>query len=237
MSRTPAPHGRVGRPPVTSRAQILTAARRLIDQDGWEKLTIRGLAAEIGIGATTLYHHVRDKEDLLFLLVNEYAEQIPHPELPSEPRERIIAAATAVHDALAAWPWAAEVLTTDGFITRLGHSALQLVETILAAAVELGCTQEQAVDVFRGIWYYTVGEILVRVRAHYSRTQEDVEEASRRDVFPDGVDASQLPQLAALRTRWATLAWRDTYPQGLRILVEGLVSDDSSDRRVARPGD
>lgn len=209
---------------MTSRTQILTAARRLIDQDGWEKLTIRGLAAEIGIGATTLYHHVRDKDDLLFLLINEYAEQIPHPDLPADPRERIIAAATAIHDSLAAWPWAAEVLTTDGFITRLGESALGLVETIVAAAVEHGCTQEQAVDVFRGIWYYTVGEILVRVRAHYARRQEDVVEAKQRDAFPDGLDASRLPQLAALRHRWAALAWRDTYPEALPALVDGLLA-------------
>lgn len=224
MSRSQAPHGRVGRPPVTSRTQILTAARRLIDQDGWEKLTIRGLAAEIGIGATTLYHHVRDKDDLLFLLINEYAEQIPHPDLPSGPRERIVTAATAIHDALAAWPWAAEVLTTDGFITRLGDSALGLVETVVAGAVDYGCTREQAVDVFRGIWYYTVGEILVRVRAHYAREQQDLEEAAHRDAFPDGLDASQLPQLASLRHQWATLAWRDTYPQGLRIFVDGLLA-------------
>jgi hypothetical protein len=157
--------------------------------------------------------------------------------VPSDPRERIIAAATAIHDALAAWPWAAEVLTTDGFITRLGDSALQLVETVLAGAVDHGCTQEQAVDVFRSIWYYTVGEILVRVRAHYARAQEAVEEASRRDIFPDGLDASRLPQLAALRGQWATLAWRDTYPEGLRIFVDGLLADAPSGPGFARPGD
>src|SRR5579875_1528408 len=65
-------HGRTGRPPVTSRPEILAAARRLIDRDGWEKLSVRRLAAELGIGTTTLYHHLRDKEDLLLLLLNEY---------------------------------------------------------------------------------------------------------------------------------------------------------------------
>ncbi|SHH66621.1 transcriptional regulator, TetR family [Streptomyces sp. 3214.6] len=112
VSQSDAPRGPVGRPPVTSRTQILSAARQLIDRDGWEKLTIRRLAAEIGIGATTLYRHVQDKEDLLFLLIQEYADQIPHPGLPGEPRDRIVAALTAVHDALADRPWAAEVLTT-----------------------------------------------------------------------------------------------------------------------------
>jgi AcrR family transcriptional regulator len=196
----------------------------LIDRSGWEELTIRRLAAETGIGATTLYHHVRDKEDLLFLLIHDYAEQIPHPQLPEEPRERIIAAASAIHDALAAWPWAAEVLTTDGFITRLGGSALWLVETIVAGAVDHGCSPEQAVDVFRSLWYFTVGEILVRVRAHYNHQRANREPPTVSDAFIDALNASALPHLAAVGSQWATLAWRDTFPQALRAFVDGLLA-------------
>jgi AcrR family transcriptional regulator len=215
------PHGRTGRPPVTSRAQILAAARQLIDRDGWEKLTIRGLAAEVGMGATTLYHHVRDKEDLLLLLLNEYVDQIPRPDLPAKPRDRIITAAAAMHDALAAWPWAAEILTADGFVGLLGEPALWMVETIVAGAIDYGCTPVQAVDVFRGIWYYTVGEILVR--AHSARRRAD-DGRPWRDIDFSSFDASRLPRLAALGDQWPTLAARDTYPQGLRALVDGLLA-------------
>src|SRR6201995_3292880 len=130
--------GRTGRPPVTSRAEILTAARQLIDRDGWEKLTTRRLAAETGIGATTLYHHVRDKDDLLILLLNEYVDQLPRPDLPPGPRERIIVAATPQHDALAAWPWAADVLTAHGFVGVLGEPTLWMVEAIVAGGLHYG---------------------------------------------------------------------------------------------------
>ncbi|MGW1373912.1 TetR/AcrR family transcriptional regulator [Streptomyces sp. NPDC002446] len=222
MPRSNAAHGRVGRPPVTSRTQILTAARRLIDRHGWKNLTIRKLAAEIGIGATTLYHHVRDKEDLLLLLIHEYADQIPHPELPDEPRERIIVSATAIHDALAAWTWAAEILTADGFIARLSDSALWLVETIVAGAIDHGCTPEQAVHVFRSIWYYTVGEILVR--AHSARQPAAEGQSAFHDAFSGGLGATRLPHLAALGDQWAALASRDTYPLGLRAFVDGLLT-------------
>lgn len=225
VSRPSPPHGRTGRPPVTSRAQILAAARQLIDRDGWEKLTIRRLAAETGIGATTLYHHVRDKDDLLLLLLNEYVDQIPRPDLPRKPRDRIIAAATAMHDALAAWPWAAEILTADGFVGLLGEPALWMVETIVAGALDYGCTPVQAVDVFRGIWYYSVGEILVR--AHSVRRGTD-DERPWRDIDFSSFDASRLPRLAALGDQWPVLASRDTYPQGLRALVDGLLAQATS---------
>lgn len=224
-AQTP-PHRRTGRPPVTSRAEILAAARRLIDRDGWETLTIRRLATEMGIGATTLYHHVRNKQDLLLLLLSEYTGQLPQPELPSEPRERIIVAATALHDALAAWPWAAEVVTTDGFVGLLDESAVWMVEAIVAGAIDHGCTPLQAVDLFRSIWYYTAGEILVR--AHSAGRRADDALPAHPDGFFGRLDPSRMPRLTAIGDQWPTLAARDTYPKGLRAFVDGLLAHATS---------
>lgn len=221
VSRSTTPHGRTGRPRRTSRAEILEAARRLIDRDGWEKLTIRRLAGELGIGATTLYHHVRNKGDLLVQLLNDHAGQAERPTLPRDPRERVIAAATAMHDTLAAWPWAAEVLTTDGFLGLLDESALWTVETIVGGAIEAGRTPEQAVVAFRDIWYYTVGEILVR--AHSGREQAQAESIPRHEIDFTRFDPARVPHLAAIADQWPALAAHDTYPQGLRALVDGLL--------------
>ncbi|GAA0317546.1 TetR/AcrR family transcriptional regulator [Actinoallomurus spadix] len=222
MPRPSASPGRTGRPPLTSRAQILAAARRLIDRDGWEKLTIRRLAAELGIGTTTLYHHIRDKEDLLVLLLNHYVEQRERPDLPGHPRDRVVVAATALHDALAGWPWAAEVLTADGFVGRLDESALWMVEAVLAGAIDHGCTPAQAVDVFRSIWYYTVGEILVRAHSAHRGTG-----GRPLPSFGD-LDPARVPHLAAIGDEWPALAARDTYPQGLRAFVDGLLAQATS---------
>ncbi|MCK1818853.1 TetR/AcrR family transcriptional regulator [Streptomyces sp. XM83C] len=222
MPRSIAPKGRTGRPPLTSRAQILEGARRLIDRDGWEKLTIRRLAAEIGVGATTLYHHIRSKDDLLLLLLNDYAERFERPELPDDPRERIVVTATAIHDALVAWPWAAEILTVDGFVGLLDESALWLVEGLLAGARDCGCDEEQAVHVFRSVWYYTVGEILVRAHSGHRRGGEGA--VVTREPSFSGFDASRVPHLAAIGERWPELAARDTYVEGLRALVDGLLA-------------
>ncbi|WP_432936110.1 TetR/AcrR family transcriptional regulator [Kribbella sp. CA-253562] len=227
MPRSSTAGGQTGRPPVTSRAEILAAARRLIDQNGWEKLTIRGLAGELGIGATTLYHHVRNKEDLLLLLITEYALQIPRPELPAEPRDRIVAVGVLIHDALAAWPWAAEVLATDGFIARIGDPALWVVETILAGAVDHGCTPAQAVLVFRNIWYYTVGEILVRANTAQHHRPETEDPAGYNTAFR-GLQNPDLPYLSAVADQWGEIAQANTFPQGLSAVVDGLLAQATS---------
>ena len=224
---TPSPsssRGRTGRPPRTSRAQILEAAWRLIERDGWQKLTMRRLAAEAGAAPTTLYHHVRDKDDLLTQLLDDYAAQVPRPELPGEPRERIVAAATMMHDSVAAWPWIVDVLTAGDF---MGESALWMVEAIVRGAVDCGCTQEQAVDLYRSLWYYTAGEILVRASTERRRAERDErggEEGAYDAAVRGRLAGSGLPLLSGLADRWPRLVARETYPEGLRAMVDGLLA-------------
>ena len=211
---------RPGRPPATSRQAIAAGALRLIDRDGWQKLTVRRLAAELGVGATTLYHHVRNREDLLILLINEQARNVTRPDLSGPPRARIITAATTMHDFLSEWPWATEVLTTDGFIGRLEESSLWMVEAILDAAVECGCSRDRAVDLFRHLWYYTAGELLVRAHSRH-RPQDD---PATRAAFFTPEDMSALPRLADLGHDWPRLTVRDIYPNGLEAFVDGLLA-------------
>ncbi|HET6708910.1 TetR/AcrR family transcriptional regulator [Amycolatopsis sp.] len=212
---------RIGRPPSTSREQILEAARAILDRDGREKLTIRRLAAELGVGATTLYHHVRDKDDLLIQLLEHYAERLPRPALPDDPRERIVTAATLMHDALAGRPEIVEVLTADDF---LGESALWMVDAIVGGALGCGCPPERAVELYRNVWYYTIGEILVRARA--GRRAAEGRPSYRDQVFA-GLDAARFPNLAAVGDRWPELSARDTYRTGLRAFVDGLLAQES----------
>lgn len=221
--------GRTGRPPVTSREQILAAAHRLIDVEGWQRLTIRRLAAELGVGPPTLYHHVRDREELLVLLVAQAIEQIERPELPVTPRSRIMTVMTRSRDVLASMPWAAEVLTVDGFMGRLGDNSIWMVEVVVSAAVEAGCSHDRAVEVFRHLWYYTVGEILVRARstvAPIDRTKLLQEGATR---FTDRDDRA-LPTIAAIGDTWPEIAKRDTYAEGLSALLDGLLDSGAPAR-------
>ncbi|MFB9512787.1 hypothetical protein [Streptomyces purpureus] len=106
---------------------------------------------------------------------------------------------------------------------RYDESAMWMAEAILAGAVDHGCTPEQSVDVFRGIWYFTVGEVLVR--AHSARRRDE----GRPFAHRDDLDPSQVPHLAAIGVRWAPLAARDIYPESLRAFVDGLLAQAERD--------
>ncbi|QKG20608.1 TetR/AcrR family transcriptional regulator [Actinomadura verrucosospora] len=215
----PQPSAQRGRPPRISRAEIIETARRIVDAEGVDRLTMRRLAKEIGSTPMALYHHVRDKEQLLVLLLDDYAARMARePELPADPRERIVVTAAAIRGTLAACPWIAEVLTADDL---LGRSALWFVERILDGLEECGLSPEQAVHGYRAIWYYTAGEIIVRAAAARRRVGDE-RPTYRERVFAD-IDAAELPRLAAVADRWAELTAQDTYLDGLRALVGGLV--------------
>lgn len=209
----------LGRPPRISREEIIEAARRIVDEGGVDRLTMRRLATEVGSTPMALYHHVRDKEELLVLLLDDYAARtLRRPELPAHPRERIVVAAAAIHEALTACPWIVEVLTADDLLST---SALWFVEQIVDGLVACGLSLDRAVHGYRAIWYYTAGEIVVRTTA--ARRRADDDRATYREQVFAGLDPGELPRLAQAADRWAPLTAEDTYRDGLRALVDGLL--------------
>ncbi|WP_207939013.1 TetR/AcrR family transcriptional regulator [Actinomadura darangshiensis] len=212
------PRRAAGRPPRISRTEIIDTARRIVDEEGVERLTMRRLAGEIGSTPMALYHHVRDKDELLLLLLDDYAARMMRkPGLPAEPRERVVVVAAAIRAVLAPCPWIAEVLTADDLMSE---SALWFVEQILDGLAECGLSPERAVHGYRAIWYYTAGEIIVRAAAARRRAGDD--RPTYRDRVFAGLDGTELPRLAEVAPQWAPLTAQDTYLDGLRALVDGL---------------
>ena len=74
-----------GRPPRLTVTAIVAAADRILAAEGPEKLSMRRLASELDSAPMALYHHVRDKDHLLLLILEQHAEQISRPELPTDP--------------------------------------------------------------------------------------------------------------------------------------------------------
>lgn len=84
MSRTRGPGRRPGDPEVTKRA-ILDAAREIFGDVGYDRATIRGIAARADVDPALIHHHFGTKQDL-FAAAHE---------LPFSPR-KLVAQAAAV---------------------------------------------------------------------------------------------------------------------------------------------
>ena len=78
------------------RQAILTAAGELFLEQGYERFSLRKVAGRIGYSPTTIYLYFRDKDDLLFTVVEEgfvrFSQQLAAAaESQEDPWERLIA--------------------------------------------------------------------------------------------------------------------------------------------------
>ncbi len=67
---------RVGSDGVRTETAIRAAALRLIARHGYEALSMRRLAAEVGLGAAALYRYFPNKQEILFRLLREHMEEL-----------------------------------------------------------------------------------------------------------------------------------------------------------------
>lgn len=76
------------RRPVVTREHLFRRALAIVDAEGLPALTMRRLAADVGIEAASLYHHVRNKEALLDGALKLMRSQMTFEEpLPTDWRE------------------------------------------------------------------------------------------------------------------------------------------------------
>ena len=60
----------------TRQRQIVEAAREIITGGGTEALTVNAIAARVGVSEAALYKHVRSKDEVLLLLVDDIRESL-----------------------------------------------------------------------------------------------------------------------------------------------------------------
>ena len=66
---------------VTSRAELLAAAKHIVYQEGLDQLNIRRLAKECGIALGSVYNYFPSKSDLIFGVIEDFWTHMFHDDL------------------------------------------------------------------------------------------------------------------------------------------------------------
>ncbi len=132
------PRGRTKRGQLT-RDRLLTEAVALADAEGISALTMRGLAAAVGVEAMSLYHHLSGKGGLLDGLVDhvvgEATRAIEELEDSPEWRETLRRRFLTARQVMLRHPWAPGLIGTR---TTIPASVYGHYEAVLATLVEAG---------------------------------------------------------------------------------------------------
>ncbi|WP_442943370.1 TetR/AcrR family transcriptional regulator C-terminal domain-containing protein [Nocardia sp. NBC_00565] len=114
---------------------VIAAAVVIADRDGYEKVSMRAVAGELGLRPMSLYTYVPSKEALTVLMVDAVAQQDALIPAGLPVRDRMAAIAGQVRAELIAHPWLLEV---PPWRLVLGPGRMRRYERQLAAIEGIG---------------------------------------------------------------------------------------------------
>jgi TetR/AcrR family transcriptional regulator, tetracycline repressor protein len=223
------------RRPQLTRQRVVTEALAVIAQDGVQALTMRSLAARLGVVPGALYHHVGNKQQLQDLLLDGVLAEVDFIIDPSLPwTEQLKVLAHRLRVVLEAHPGIAGILKTRD---PLGPHSLALAEALLGPLRAAGFGDREAGLAFFLLVDYTIGFAV-------SGTPTAVNEQRVRDAairtqlhqFFRSLPPDRFPALVALGEH----VWLDNrderFTAGLEVLVDGLEHARNSTHRPALGG-
>jgi TetR/AcrR family transcriptional regulator, tetracycline repressor protein len=202
-----------------SREQVLAAARRIADAEGVDRLTMRRLAAELGVMPNALYTYVPHKEALLDALLDDLLADVD-PGDPAEEdwRDGLVRVMDASRRLLLAHPQLAPV-----FLARpaLGPNAARLGEITLALLRRGGVEGERAVEALRVLLIYSLGFAAFQA----PRLQTDSAARTERvEAAYAGLPEDRFPRLRRLAGPLAAPTDDRQFHTGLRWLLDGIAA-------------
>jgi AcrR family transcriptional regulator len=231
------------RRPAYTREQIAQTAIAIADTEGFEAVSMRRIAAELGAGTMTLYHYVRGKDELIALVSDAIMAEmiVPDDELPDGWREGLAEIARRSLAIFKRHPWIVEHMG-EGDPSALGPSVLRHVEQTLAVTGRTGLDPDQQIELSSTVDDYVFGH---GMRAyHGAGAGSDGDPKARVDAvvayLTEQLGSGDYPHLQAVAgddpaagfARFGHLASdEDRFERGLQRLLDGLEAWVEASRR------
>jgi TetR/AcrR family tetracycline transcriptional repressor len=213
-----------GRKPLLTQQSIVDAALRLVDRDGLDALTIRSVAAELGVKSASLYWHFPSKETLLDRLADEVLSGLAPTAARPDWRATLRDGALALFRHLRARRDAAR-LRAGRLVT--GPNTLRLMEAGLSVFVGAGFSPRAAAFASHALHIYVLGSVifaeapLSAIEAE-GATAAEAREAARRalEVLPP----TQFPTVTALAAPLTEGDAEARFLYGLDRFIDGIAA-------------
>jgi AcrR family transcriptional regulator len=218
------PTSRGPKPGLTLEA-IVAAAVTLADREGLAALSMRRVAAELGVGTMTLYRYVPGKGELLDLMLD-------HVNGPPEALERhrgkdwravLELVARGIWRLYVEHPW---LLQVNQARPILGPNALANFDFALAALDGLGLSGREKVAMLIAIEGYVTGTARTYVLQQEASRESGISDeefwAAQEPTLREAMASGDFPAIAALPEDGFTMAGEEALEFGLGPLLDGL---------------
>jgi len=197
-----------------SRELIARTALALADREGFERVTMRRLARELGVGTMTLYGYFRDKEELVDAAIDAASREQSVALSAESWRERVGSLMRGLRSVLEAHP--------SGMRARLGRpllgpEALRVTEAAMQVLLGAGFSREEAARAYRALFVYTFGF------AAFSSPDDPEETRRRTRAALAGLPSSEYPELTrSIDEAAEAMAGDAQFEYGLERILDGL---------------
>ncbi|MBK7720696.1 MAG: TetR/AcrR family transcriptional regulator C-terminal domain-containing protein [Austwickia sp.] len=203
-----------------TRALVLDAAMRLADTEGLDALTMRSLAAALGVEAMSLYHHVPGKDALLDEMVDRVYAEVPPPAADRPWREGLRRRSLAMREVLRRHPWALPLIESR---RTPGPANLAYHEATIACLRAAGFSAAQTAHAYAVLDAYVYGFVLQETMLPFDTGEQAVEFIT--DGLGDLLD--DYPQMAWF-AREVVLApgysFAREFEPGLDLVLTGIAA-------------
>jgi AcrR family transcriptional regulator len=205
-----------------NRERVLRAALALADEGGFESLTMRRLAKQLGVEAMSLYNHVANKEDLLDGLVEIVFSEIELPTTDVDWKTAMRRRAISTREALRRHRWAVGLMESREVP---GPFNMRLHEAVLACLRQAGFSVEMTVQAYSVQDAYIYGFALQEKNLPFESAEESatVAETQIQQVPPDF--AEHFPYLAEVvggHVAEVGYDFGEAFVFGLDLILESL---------------
>ncbi|MFD9303473.1 TetR/AcrR family transcriptional regulator C-terminal domain-containing protein [Streptomyces sp. NPDC060048] len=205
--------------------RIVFAAVTVADTEGLAAVSMRRVAAELGVATMSLYRHVADKDDLLTRMMDSVMAEHPLPaHRPEGWREATELAARQLWDVFRRHPWLAPALSVTRpqvIISALPHSEWML-STLHAHGLDLRAAFTAHLTLLnhaRGIAVHLEAER--EAEAHSGLDSEEWMAAQESRLLA-ALGTGRFPALSRLATAGYDLDLDDLFEFGLQRILDGL---------------
>ncbi len=204
--------------PTLTRERVLSGAVELADEIGIEALTIRKLAAALGVKPMTIYHHVASKEEILDGMVERVFSEIELPPAERDWRTAIRARCVSARQVLNRHPWAPPLMESR---TAPGPATLGHHDAVLGCFRGGGLSLELTAHAYAIIDSYVYGFALEEAHLPGGGGTEIVEMAAEMsaDYFSGYPHLTEFTTEHVLRPGYH---FGNSFEFGLDLIIEGL---------------
>jgi AcrR family transcriptional regulator len=204
-----------GPEPRYTRDQVAERALALLDTDDPGGLTIRRLAADLGMSTMAVYRYFPHREALIDAAIEVAAPELMFPQPGAAPwKEQLADLARQLYKAGVRHP----AIARERFSRPLqSPSAMRVTDRAIALLLQAGLAKRDAVAAFKALLIHTFGAAAITAgesRGAVRRSASHGHQAVPADLFP--AMAQVAPELDA------ALGSDDAFELGLVLLLDGV---------------